>query len=51
MLLAAVQFIDSSTTETVIVPDDYRSIQEAINAVADGGTVFVRNGVYKEVLV
>lgn len=32
----------------IIVPDDYSSIQDAINAASDGGTVFVRNGTYSE---
>ena len=31
----------------IIVPDDYSTIQEAINASTDGNTVFVRNGTYR----
>jgi uncharacterized protein YukE len=33
---------------TIIVPDDYPTIQAAINALAEGDTVFVRNGTYYE---
>jgi parallel beta-helix repeat protein len=33
---------------TITVPDDYLTIQEAINAAIAGDTVFVRNGTYYE---
>jgi parallel beta-helix repeat protein len=36
---------------TVIVPDDYPTIQAAINAASDEDTVFVRNGTYYENVV
>ena len=35
----------------IVVPDDYPSIQAAINAANEGDTVFVRNGTYYEHVV
>jgi len=33
---------------TIIVPDDYPTIQEAINAASDGDTIYVKAGIYFE---
>ncbi len=32
---------------TIVVPDDFSTIQEAINNAAEGDTVFVKNGIYQ----
>jgi parallel beta-helix repeat protein len=37
-----------SSTETITVPDDYATIQAAINAANSGDTIYVRNGIYQE---
>lgn len=36
------------TASTVIVPDDYLTIQEAVNHAKSGDTVYVRSGIYFE---
>jgi nitrous oxidase accessory protein NosD len=40
--------IQSVEARTIIVPDDYPTIQAAINAAASRDTVFVRNGTHYE---
>jgi nitrous oxidase accessory protein NosD len=34
----------------ICVPEDYQTIQEALDNANDGGTVFVHNGTYREIL-
>jgi len=45
-----IQPVKSEPT-TIIVPDDYPTIQEAVNAAGEGNTIFVRNGTYYENVV
>jgi hypothetical protein len=35
---------------TIIVPDNYSTIQEAVNAASAGDTIYVRNGTYNEMV-
>jgi parallel beta-helix repeat protein len=44
--VAGLQFVKTVRAETIIVPDDYSTIQGAINAANTGDTIFVRNGTY-----
>ena len=45
------QGFDLLSSRTVVVPDDFQKIQDAINSVNAGGTVFVRSGIYYESIV
>ena len=42
------QIVKATTT---VVPDDYPTIQKAVDAVTDGGSIYVRSGVYYESVV
>jgi parallel beta-helix repeat protein len=51
LLLSAVavaQFAETASVETIIVPDHYATIQEAINAATTGDIILVGNGTYYE---
>jgi parallel beta-helix repeat protein len=37
--------------KTIVVPEDYRTIQEAVDNARDGDTIFVKNGIYNETLL
>jgi parallel beta-helix repeat protein len=40
--------LQNSTHTTIMVPDDYSTIQAAINAANPRDTIYVRNGIYQE---
>lgn len=45
--VAGLCFIKKARAETITVPDDYSTIQDAINAAAEGDTIFVKKGTYQ----
>jgi parallel beta-helix repeat protein len=47
LLLVRVESV-KSVSKTIVVPDDYPAIQEAINAATEGDTIFVKKGYYVE---
>ena len=50
ILVVGVQPAESEV-KTIVVPDEYPTIQEAINAASEGDTIFVKRGIYRETLV
>jgi len=53
LVFASVPILDfvKADSEMIVVPDDYSSIQEAVNNAEVGDTVFVKAGTYYEALV
>ena len=50
-IFALASSIQQVKARTIIVPDDYLTIQEAINAASPGDTIFVKAGTYYENVV
>jgi nitrous oxidase accessory protein len=49
--VSGLQLVRTVRAETLIVPDDYSTIQGAVNAANGGDTIFVRNGTYSEAVI
>ena len=45
--VAGTQVVKKARAETITVPDDYDTIQDAINAAAEGDTIYVKKGTYE----
>ena len=43
--------VKTEQTKTLVVPDNYSTIQSAINAAISGDTIFVHNGTYHEAVI
>ncbi len=46
-MLPVAFYIHPAKAGTIVVPDDYSTIQEALDAASDGDTIFVRRGLYQ----
>ena len=51
VILILMLIICTASAKTIYVPDDYSTIQQAVNAAKDGDTIIVRDGVYVENVV
>lgn len=51
VLISSIPMETRAKTQTIVVPDDYFTISEAISNASEGDTIFVKNGVYNENLV
>jgi parallel beta-helix repeat protein len=47
-IMAVAQFAGAAGAGTITVPEDYPTIQAAVNAAAEGDTIFVKKGIYNE---
>jgi len=47
LAVTGTQVVKRAKAETIIVPDDYATIQEAVDSVADGCTIYIREGTYR----
>ena len=48
LALAFIAFTGIASASTIYVPDDYSTIQAAVNAASPGDTIIVRDGTYTE---
>jgi len=46
LAITGTQVVKKARAETIIVPDDYATIQEAVDSAADGYTIYIREGTY-----
>ncbi len=46
LAVAGTQFVRPVMARTITVPDDYATIQEAMNSAVDGDTIYIRGGTY-----
>jgi nitrous oxidase accessory protein len=48
LMLPSITFSVKANPETIVVPDDYSTIQSAIDAAPEGAVIYVKSGVYHE---
>ena len=48
LLISFFQIEVKAESKTIVVPDDFSRIQEAINHASEGDTIYVKKGVYHE---
>lgn len=48
MLVGSIQIDTKAEATTIVVPDDYLTINDAISNSSEGDTIFVKNGIYNE---
>ncbi len=50
-VVAVLWFVKTAMPKTITVPDDYPTIQAAVDNANAGDTVFIRNGIYNETII